>query len=355
MGTQLKGDFIGFSFDGNHSSDLGIVRTSNGSRYDDNLLPTSQDKTAAVPGGDGTYYWDTSHTQKPFNVPIAFDSLTEEQYRRLKQVFNTKNLGKLIFDEAPYKYYMAKPTGIPQLKTICFDQNGQRIYKGEGTIQFIAYYPYAKSVHKYFNEYLEVDYPNKEEWKEAANLLESQGDYDQEGSTINLYNPGDFETDFTLDFKFPTGTYVPCNSNEGISDTKNYYQLKQDSNSEYELVISPTFNDLKAGEYYEYVSSPIKTFSLWVDNDYKLELNDITNIGDYGIRINTKTNLINGIDENGNITKSLYNKHIKSGIFFKIPITEFRENPEGEMEPIDIVLTISGATPIKIDYQYIYY
>ena len=71
MGTQLKGDFIGFSFDGNHSSDLGIVRTSNGSRYDDNLLPTSQDQTAAVPGGDGTYYWDTSHTQKPFNIPIA--------------------------------------------------------------------------------------------------------------------------------------------------------------------------------------------------------------------------------------------------------------------------------------------
>jgi hypothetical protein len=84
MGTQLKGDFIGFSFNGIHSSDLGIIRTSNGSRYDDNLLPTSQDKTAAVPGGDGTYYWDTSHTQKPFNIPIAFDSLTEEQYRRLR-------------------------------------------------------------------------------------------------------------------------------------------------------------------------------------------------------------------------------------------------------------------------------
>jgi hypothetical protein len=38
--SVLKGDFIGFSYNGKHSSDLGIVRTSNGSRFDENLLPT---------------------------------------------------------------------------------------------------------------------------------------------------------------------------------------------------------------------------------------------------------------------------------------------------------------------------
>jgi hypothetical protein len=50
--SDFKGDYLGFSFgtksDGvtpMHSSDLGIVRTSSGSRFNENLLPTIQDKT----------------------------------------------------------------------------------------------------------------------------------------------------------------------------------------------------------------------------------------------------------------------------------------------------------------------
>jgi hypothetical protein len=33
-------DYIGFTFNGRHSSTLGIVRTSEGSRFNENLLPT---------------------------------------------------------------------------------------------------------------------------------------------------------------------------------------------------------------------------------------------------------------------------------------------------------------------------
>jgi hypothetical protein len=40
----LTNDFIGFSYNGIHSSDLGIIRTSDGSRFNENLLPVSQDK-----------------------------------------------------------------------------------------------------------------------------------------------------------------------------------------------------------------------------------------------------------------------------------------------------------------------
>jgi hypothetical protein len=32
-------DYIGFTFNGIHSSQLGIVRTSEGSRFNENLLP----------------------------------------------------------------------------------------------------------------------------------------------------------------------------------------------------------------------------------------------------------------------------------------------------------------------------
>ena len=118
--SVLDGDFIGFSFDGIHSSDLGILRVSDGSRYNEYLLPTSQDITVQVPGGDGTYYFGSYYTNRPFSISIAFDSLTEEQIRKLRQTFTLKRIGRLIFDEAPYKYYMAKVVSQPQLKYICF-------------------------------------------------------------------------------------------------------------------------------------------------------------------------------------------------------------------------------------------
>ena len=68
----ISGDYIGFSYNGIHSSDLGIVRTSNGSRFDENLLPTMQDKTVQVPGGDGTYYFGSYFTQRQIPVSFAF-------------------------------------------------------------------------------------------------------------------------------------------------------------------------------------------------------------------------------------------------------------------------------------------
>lgn len=154
----LKGDFISFSFNGVHSSDLGIIRTSDGNRFNKNLYPTIQDKTVQVPGADGTYFFNSYYTLKNFNIPIAFDSLTEEGIRRIEEVFGkTEELVPLIFDETPYKYYMVKTTGTPTLKYIPFDETelngGERVYKGEGTLTFIAYYPYAKSVYKFLDEY----------------------------------------------------------------------------------------------------------------------------------------------------------------------------------------------------------
>ena len=189
--SGLKGDFISFTFNGVHSSTLGITRTSNGSRYDDNLLPTIQDKTVQIPGADGTYFFDSFYTQKPFSVPIAFDGLTEKEFQRLRRHFGDKGIHELIFDERPYKVYMAKTTGTPQLKTICFEEDGQRIYKGEGTLTFTAYYPFARSRFKFRGDYTSenipewVDWPtvggkvgNLEEWIESSGIIE-QGNYDK--------------------------------------------------------------------------------------------------------------------------------------------------------------------------------
>lgn len=149
-----KGDFIGFTFNGTHSSDLGIVRTSNGSRYNSNLLPSSQDQTVAVPGGDGVYFFGTNYQTKVFQLQIASDEISEETMRRIQQTWGDKQIHELIFDETPYKVYMAKCTNMPQFNFLCFDENNQRVYKGEGSVEFTCFYPYAKSRYKFLDQYM---------------------------------------------------------------------------------------------------------------------------------------------------------------------------------------------------------
>lgn len=140
-------DFIGFTYNGKHSwRDLGIYRTSDGARYNENLAAALTDKTSDVPGGDGQYYFYTRLKNKTFSVSYAFDSLTESGLRQLKQIFDGNGIHDLIFDETPYKTWSAKITGTPTIKYICFENDdGNRVYKGEGTINFTCYWPYARS------------------------------------------------------------------------------------------------------------------------------------------------------------------------------------------------------------------
>ena len=300
MAIALKGDFIGFSFNEHRSESLGIVRVSDGSRYNEDLVPTTQDKTVQVPGGDGFYYFGSDYTQRQFSINIAFDELTEKQFRELQQVFGTKELGKLVFDERPYKYYMVK-SGKPQLKYICFGKEGERIYKGEGTLTFTAYYPFAKSIFKFLNEYNDK---NKDEWKEASGMKAEKGIYDivSNNGSISVYNAGDLETDFILKFSLP--------------------------------VDSTPIGDIKITLSKENVGK-VEAF---------LDLNGFSKKGaDTGFQINTKTNLIEGFDAEG-LTGTLYNENITQGDFFKIPPRE-----EGYQ------ISVTGATPIEIVYDYIYY
>ena len=144
--SVFQGDFLGFQLGNEHSYNLNITRVSTNDRYQDNLLPTFTDAVVQVPGGDGTYYWDTYYTQKQFQIDFAFDDLRDEDLRKLRQMFSVKGVKPLVFDEFPYKKYMVKCIQPPQLKYICFDHLEFRIYKGEGSVQLVAYYPFAFSV-----------------------------------------------------------------------------------------------------------------------------------------------------------------------------------------------------------------
>ena len=189
MSERLKGDYMGFTYNGKHSSEFGIVRVSDGSRFNENLLPTMQDKTVQVPGGDGTYYFGSYYTQRQFAVNFAFDALTEQQIAELKRHFGDKGIHGLIFDETPYKVWSAKVTGTATIKHIPFDEgNTHRLYKGEGTIQFTCYYPFARCAfsNTATKDSLRKTYSNVDEWWDAARIEPDK-------------NFGDVPVPFTLD------------------------------------------------------------------------------------------------------------------------------------------------------------
>ena len=68
--------------------------------------------------------------------------MTEEQYTKLRKFVNDKSVGKLVLDENDDKYYMAKISGSSSLKHLAFSEDGKRVYKGSGSINFTLLNPY---------------------------------------------------------------------------------------------------------------------------------------------------------------------------------------------------------------------
>lgn len=360
----MNTDFIGFSFDGIHSNDLNILRVSDGDRYSEAMFPEIEDLTIDVPGRNGTYYYGTRYSKRNFEISIAFDSVTETQFRNIRRLFGQQKICPLIFDERPYKVYMAKVESPIELQYICFDEpmkepfsqtnpedplpdgvrwvdnegtrekekidpwvytgGTQRIYKGEGTINFVCYFPYAKQQFKTLEEY--GDYPNVDEWAESSGILpqsiynhyqydvyhelrdpaaaqesnESEAEESEEPtksskytSRIYTYNPGDIDTTYYL--------FLPYNNNGELAPNMEDSVIRILTDGYEEMRIKPFSTDV--------VLPPDSNISvLTVEN---------------GVIIDTRGELIQGvlydyITRTWKLTGNVYNKYIQSGKFGKI-------------------------------------
>lgn len=203
-------DLTGFKFGDYHSSQFGLIRVSNGSRYNEYLLPTLKNTTTDVPGMEGTLYFGTQKTTRSFQVDMAFDSLTEEDIRDIREWLTGAH--SLIFDERPYIQYMCILNSAPQLKYLTFEENGERIYKGELSVNFVSYLPYGYSIDgkKFIDDFLDENF---EEWSNASHLAyknfyegETLHTYDKfEGNNVYVYNGGDVETDYVLTCYYSSG------------------------------------------------------------------------------------------------------------------------------------------------------
>ena len=305
--SVLTGDFLGFSYNGVHSSELGIFRTSEGSRFNENLLPTSRDITVQVPGGDGTYYFGSYYSQRNFTISYAFDELTEVQIERLGRIFGDKKIHPLVFDEKPYKTYYAKVTGTTSIKHVPFTIEDQRIYKGEGTIQFTCYQPFAICNKKFLQQYNDV---NINEWASSSGLLWSGEDVDTINASsgeIKVYNPGVKESDLRI----------------GFSASELKFQAA----------------DFKLGD------------KILCFEGCSAKGNDNLIVFD------SKTKMVEGyVSENGNKQKSgnLYNEYIVSGDFFNIPVTKDAFISEPQYATLQIVGQLKDSFEF-IEYNYYYF
>ena len=212
-------DLTGFKFGDYHSSQFGLIRVSNGSRYNEYLLPTLKNTTTDVPGMEGTLYFGTQKTTRSFQVDMAFDSLTEEDIRDIREWLTGAH--SLIFDERPYIQYMCILNSAPQLKYLTFEENGERIYKGELSVNFVSYLPYGYSIDgkKFIDDFLDENF---EEWSNASHLTyknfyegETLRTYDKfEGDNVYVYNGGDVEADYVLTCYFTEGATAKISMND---------------------------------------------------------------------------------------------------------------------------------------------
>lgn len=389
----MKGDFLGFSFDGVHSSRLNITRVSDGDRYSEELYPDLEDNTLAMPGRDGEFYFGSNFKSKPFSIKFAFDGITERNLRQIQKLFSIKKPCKLVFDERPYKVYMAKISGPIELEYVCFDEpkrevgpardgvrrttrievepvideetgepiideetgepatqevryrdieqvmpyvqleGTERIYKGEGTIDLVCTYPFARSQFKTLDEY--TDYTNVLEWQNSSGIL-----------TADEYNAWGLDQPHLTSEIAGYNAYIPV-YNAGDIDAPFYLFIPYTNNGDYSYgTITPNSGD-----------------NILIDMDNSsLIIRPITSrkhrISENGIIINTNNHLIEGvvcnsITDGWTTTGEIYNNYIAGGDFGKIECLDFDLNTTSGRQ--EIRLNCSNADRVQIAYNYLYY
>ena len=345
-----KADFLGFEFAGQHSSDMGIIRVSDGDRFDEELTPEIKDVTVDVPGMHGEYFFGSTYGVKKFDIKIAYDRLTEEQFRKLRKLYGRQQIGELIFDERPYKKYMVKIENPIELSYVCFDEpkkvstqiegikvdgstthtvvratdGTERIYKGEGTINFVCCFPFAKSAFKQI--------PSGEEesdWVISSGILtaaqyQNFDSFDSVNSKFEIYNAGDLPTGFRL--------YIPAAQGNMVNAFTLTYA--ESSNTTYQDILAVNAITLKPNS----------------KNGNNL-------IYDCGVLVDTSNQLIIGVseftqDSNQNRTYktsgNIYNEFIDSGYFFKFqPNLAYTDGAE--------LLITGDISNAEIFYDYLYF
>ena len=353
-----RGSFLGFTYNNIHSSTLGITRVSSSNRYDDGLLPTLKEVTSDIVGAPGKNYFGTTYTKREISVSFVFDGLTDQQLRDMYVLWNGKQIHDLIFDERPYKIYSAKITGNSAIKHLAFDDGKNKIYRGEGTVKFTCFFPFARSRYNWQEEYTIDNIPEwyDEDAETPPTGLEEQGnlyyDFDIEQEAIgaaqgvenqfvwvapqSLLNPvTDTDEDSTENqsiillhytesqymnyWDWIESSNIPSRFSYGVYDESNH-QIKLYNAGDIEM---PTQWWFKVPNMETTYALSCGNSNLVLSNLKQNRIDSPTGAGaDYYFMIDMPNFTVQGYDKYMRPTGRLYNHFITEGQFFGIPLGE---------------------------------
>ena len=349
----FRGTFLGFTYNGIHSSVLGITRVNNGDRNEKSLMPEEKEIKVEKINNDGAYYFGSSYSKRVFNIDFAFEEISEEQLKKIKLYWNDKKIHELIFDEEPYKVYSAKITSIATMKYVAFDKTPQeRVYRGEGSITFTCFYPFARSRYNCIEDYTTISVP---EWVSDAdqdkyNVLEN-GEYSKNVvGYLEILNIDDYATiDFVDDNGGNVETYDVNTNYVNVSEWQTASQLpskkeigwKGDENK----FIIQNVGDLPIlPNFYFYLSSAPQNIVITLGTKTLQIQNIVAKIKnasyDKYLLIDFSNQTLFGCNENLMITGNLYNEYVTNRNFFEVP--------KGKN---DINISMK---PYKVEFNYLY-
>lgn len=347
------GSFLGMTFNGLHSAQLGITRTSSSNRYTKELTPAMKEFTVDKPNGDGQYWFGAKYTKRTFNVSFAFDHMDNDQYEKLKKEWCDRQIHELIFDEEPYKVWSAKITS-QSLKVVPFDEYNEKteehevIYKGEGSFTFTCYFPFARSRYECLDSYTISTVP---EWRDpkdyyadatkyakAAYLVDSDGRIQMADEDAPTWKGVEvIDVAGTLE---NSANARLADERAGIHENKEEWadssglpiSLNKINCGDLPMPFMVTYGPYK-GQFTGGLDATLTSgahslaFSITNVND------DATNLQNEYIRVDMYKGVIEGLDTSKKPTGSIYNNCITSGDFFLVPVGQaFTTGTSGEVE-----------------------
>ena len=369
------GDFIGFTFDGVHSSEFNLVRVSNGSRYESNLLPSFQDYTVQAEGKDGVYYFGTVFKERQIKFSTAFDELDENTYLKMIKKFSTKKISKLWFDEEPYKVYYVKLKTVPVIKKLCFDEGEgrNRIYRGEMDLDFVCYPSYALARASYVDQALpkdefiivKVGENNKgstlfhnhhldEIELEGLPPISGVSYFKKYGGTLaESYNYNEWAAASGLE----TSPTEETNNKEvenqtetlEVEETAANFLVYNPGVKEADIILTytPILEDENEGIERKVKFPGAKIWFGETSGIEKMGIKEFEFASSEKIVIDSRKHLIYGVDSNGNI--NVYNKYHISGDFFHIPCLSDEEKTN-----LYITQNAGGKGKWEVEYNFYY-
>lgn len=222
---NLEGGYLGFTFNGHHSSEFGLVVVSDGDRYHQTLSSNFSDTVISVPGKNGGYYFGTQLQMKDFTIRCAFDEMTSHMMQKIQNWLHPNKVGWLIFDETPYKKYKVKISNVIEPSFIPFDSINRvkdytiqkEILKGELQISFFSFDEYGYENEDYNLPEIEIYNTIKPEYIDSGLIPKN---YSHDGICLPHQNLPEISNETNFNFMI-------YNAGNGIATADFYFNIEK--------------------------------------------------------------------------------------------------------------------------------